>query len=120
MRLCKCMCEDLWSWGERQKASSHAQRVLAFQQHGRAENKIRGILEYGEGLFDLEVVSIDDVIPSIRDGAGDYLPSDLDADLVSDYLAHPDLSEEAALLYRNKDISVVASGERYRVEGNSL
>lgn len=101
----------------RREPTVEIQRLLVFQQHGKGESKIRGIRACGGGHFCLEVFSIDDPIPSILDDSSDYLPPDFEADLVLDYLTHPDLSRDLASLCRDKGIPVIASGKRHRVQG---
>ncbi len=99
------------------KTSSSPQRILVFQQNRRGESKVEGIREFGDDLFDLEIVSIDDELPQVIDDAKGLLPSDFKADLVLDFLKHPDLSYDLALICRDKGIPVVASGKKSRVEG---
>ena len=60
------------------------QKILVFQQRGSGESKIQGILKYGEGLFSLEIISIDQALPPVMDDTGDLLPKEMDADLVLD------------------------------------
>ncbi len=94
-----------------------AQRLLVFQQNGRGESKNRGIQAYGEGLFGLEVMSFDCPLPAIVDDSREYLPSDFQADLVLDYLKHPDLSQDLAVMCKDRGIPLIASGKKDRVEG---
>ncbi len=96
---------------------SAKQRIMVFQQHGSGETKIRGIREYGKERFDLRVVNIDESLPAVIDEAGPYLPESMEADLVLDYLRHPDLSYELAERCRDLGIPVVASGRKIRVKG---
>ncbi len=93
------------------------QKLLVFQQNGRGESKIRGIQAYGEGLFELEVMSIDCTIPPVLDDSSEYLPSDFQADLILDYLKHPDLSHDLAVMCKNRGIPLIASGKKFRLEG---
>ena len=46
-----------------------------------------------------------------------YLPSELNADLVLDFLRHPDLGEDLARLCAARGIPVVASGRKTPAEG---
>jgi hypothetical protein len=46
-----------------------------------------------------------------------YIPRNIEADLVLDYLKHPDLSYDLAVVCRDKKIPVVASGKKFRVKG---
>jgi thymidylate synthase len=88
------------------------QRIMVFQQRGRAESKVVGIREYGRGRFLLDVVSIrDDLPPFIEDSRG-FFPNEIRADLVLDYLVHPDLSHDLALTCREQGIPIVASGKK--------
>jgi len=93
------------------------QKILVFQERGSGEDKITGIREYGAGKFDLEVISINAKLPKVVDDPGTFLPSMIDADLVLDFLKHPDLSYELAVRCSRTSISVVASGKKWRVKG---
>ena len=93
------------------------QRIVVFQQNGSGEKKIEGIREYGRGLFDLQCIHIDEELPPVIDDASDYLPAEIEADLVLDFLQHPDLSHDLAEMCRRRGIPVVASGKKTKVEG---
>ena len=97
--------------------ASGVQKLLVFEQNGRGENKIRGIRAHGEGLFDLEIVSVESAVPAVVDDSSEYLPPDFQADLVLDYLKHPDLSHDLALMCQKRSIPLVASGKKIRVQG---
>lgn len=90
------------------------QNLLIFQQQGSGENKIKGVRQYGEGLFHIEVFSIDTPLPTLIDDSRLYLPEDISADLVLDYLRHPDLSQDLAKICRERKIPIVASGKKLR------
>ncbi|MFO8083381.1 MAG: DUF166 family (seleno)protein DfsP [Desulfobacterales bacterium] len=90
------------------------QKIIVFEQNGKAATKIQGIKEYGGGLFEIEVVSIITSLPPVIDDGRKYFPSHLDADLVLDYLIHPDLSHDLGALCRQNGIPVVASGKKNR------
>ena len=91
------------------------QKILVFQQYGSGESKTRGILRHGRGLFTIEVVSIDEKLPALLDDTEGYLPRDIQADLVLDFLKHPDLSHDLAVACRNRRIPIVSSGKKMRV-----
>ena len=93
------------------------QRILVFQQNGSGESKIKGIRKYGKNHFNIETISIDESLPPILDNTGDYLPSDIEADLVLDFLKHPDLSQDLAAVCAKRKIPVVASGKKLRSHG---
>ena len=90
------------------------QRILVFQQNGSGESKIRGIRKYGKDIFVIETISIDESLPPIVDDSSNYLPKDMQADLVLDFLRHPDLSHDLAVLCAEREIPVVASGKKLR------
>ena len=93
------------------------QEILVFQQNGSGESKIQGILKYGENLFSIKTISIDENLPPVIDDATQYLPNDISADVVLDYLKHPDLSYDLAIMCRDRNIPVVVSGKKVRVKG---
>jgi hypothetical protein len=93
------------------------QEILVFQQNGSGESKIQGIIKYGENLFRLNKISIDENLPAVIDNATEYLPDDIRADVVLDYLKHPDISYDLAVMCRDRNIPVVISGEKVRVKG---
>lgn len=93
------------------------QKIVVFQQNGSGELKIEGIRRYGCGRFDLQCIHIDEDLPPVIDDTSAYLPSELEADLVLDFLQHPDLSHDLAVICRRRGIPVVASGKKTRVEG---
>lgn len=99
------------------RESDNKQRIAVFQQHGSAESKIEGIRRHGDDRFALEIISIDDPLPDIIDDADPYLPESLSADLVLNFLKHPDLSEELGEKCREWDIPMVASGKKHRIDG---
>lgn len=101
----------------REGPATGVQKLLVFQQNGRGENKIRGIREHGGRLFELEIISVESPAPAVLDDSGEYLPSDFQTDLVLDYLKHPDLSYDLAVMCKNRGIPLVASGKKLRVQG---
>jgi hypothetical protein len=93
------------------------QRILVFQQNNSGEAKIAGIRQRGRDCFELEILSINTPPSPVLDDTGSYLPREIDADLVLDFLKHPDLSYDLAVMCREKNIPVVASGKKLEVEG---
>ena len=87
-------------------------RILVFQREGSGESKIKGIKEFGEGMFDIEVISIDMPLPHIIEDSSEFLPDDFEADLVLDFLSHPDLSHDLSKICFEKNIPIVASGKK--------
>ena len=93
------------------------QRIVVFQQNSSGEKKIEGIRQYGGEHYDLECIHIDGDLPPVIDDASEYLPAKIEADLVLDFLQHPDLSHDLAEICRRCGIPVVASGKKTKVEG---
>ena len=92
-------------------------KYVVFQQNKSGESKIEGIRKFGEDRFDLQMISIDMPLPPVIDDAREFLPADIDADLVLDFLQHPDLSYDLGQLCSQKGIPVVASGKKVKIEG---
>lgn len=63
------------------------------------------------------IIDIDAELPQVIDDTDPYLPATLEADLVLDFLRHPDLRHGLALRCHQWSIPVVASGKRMPVEG---
>jgi len=97
--------------------ATNKQRVLVFQQNGSGHAKIAGLRKYGGESLVLESVSIDRTLPAVIDNTADYLPEDFKADLVLDFLKHPDLSHDLALICTRRNIPIIASGKKPSVEG---
>jgi thymidylate synthase len=102
---------------EAERSTNAPQSVLVLQQNGSAESKIQGIRKFGEGLIALDVLSIDEPLPPIIDDALEYLPTEITASLVLDFLKHPDVSQDLAALCIRKSIPIVASGKKFRIKG---
>jgi len=100
-----------------QKPASGIQNILVFQQNDSGIKKIEGLKLYGNNHFSIKVVSIDVHLPTVIDDTKEYIPRNIEADLVLDYLKHPDLSYDLAMVCRDKKIPVVASGKKFRVKG---
>lgn len=90
------------------------QHIAVWQQNGSGETKIAGIRRYGGRRFRLEIIAIDQVLPAVLDDTRTLLPQDIAADLVLDYLRHPDLSEDLAALCARRSIPMIAPGRTMR------
>jgi hypothetical protein len=93
------------------------QRILVFQQNGSGESKIAGVRKYGGNRIMLEVISIDDPLPPLIEDTSEYLPRKIEADLVLDFLKHPDLNHDLAVLCREQKIPLIASGKKHEIRG---
>jgi hypothetical protein len=88
-------------------------KILVFQQNQKGETKIAGIRKYGGNRFKIDVISIDEDLPPVIDDARQFLPEKIEADLVLDFLQHPDLSYDLAQLCSERKIPLVASGKKH-------
>jgi len=92
------------------------QHIAVFQQNGSGEGKVKGIKKYGDNLFSLEIISVNTPLPPVIEDATEFLPLDIQADLVLDFLKHPDISHDLAKICYHKNIPVVASGKKLRMK----
>jgi hypothetical protein len=90
---------------------------MVFQQNGSGESKIAGVRQYGGSHVELAVISIDTPLPPIIEDSSEYLPPRIEADLVLDYLRHPDLSYDLADLCCRQNIPLIASGKKLEGQG---
>ena len=88
-------------------------KILVFQQSNQGEAKIAGIRKYGGDQFKMEIVSIENDLPPVIDDARQYLQENIEADLVLDFLQHPDLSYDLAEICSANEIPLVASGKKH-------
>jgi hypothetical protein len=93
------------------------QRILVFEQNGSGARKVAGILQYGNGRYDIRTIELPPGLPPVIDDADEYLPERLDADLVLDYVAHPDLSHDLAVRCTEQHVPYIGSGKKHLVEG---
>jgi hypothetical protein len=100
-----------------EKQAAKAQKIIVFQQNESGQKKVEGVRQYGNDRFVIEIISIDVSLPPVIDDAGEYIPQDIQADLVLDFLKHPDLSLDLAEVCRDKNIPVIASGKKLRGKG---
>ncbi len=86
-------------------------RIAVFQRGKRGEHKIRGIKKYGRNI-DIEIYNIPENLPEIVDNPEDFIPDDLEADLILDYIYHDDITDYLVEIGRKKGIPVIASGRK--------
>ncbi len=94
------------------ESNEKPQIILVCQKNGSGEAKITGIRQYGGELFRIRTHDVDTPLPAIIDDTAPYLPARLEADLILDFLKHPDLSTDLARLAHAEGIPVVASGKK--------
>lgn len=91
----------------------YPEQIVVFEQRGSGQKKIQGIKEFGGDQFSIRSIDISGDLPEFIDNPEDYLPQTIEADLVLDYMLHPDLSHELARLCRERGIPLVASGKKH-------
>ena len=99
------------------KQEKTPQRILVFQQNGSGESKIAGITKFARNRYLITRFAIDEALPPVIDDASEYLPGSIEADLVLDFLQHPDLSLDLADLCARQQIPVIASGKKIKKKG---
>jgi hypothetical protein len=88
-------------------------KIAVFEEYGSGEKKIQGINTHGNGLEISRRINIEENLPEIVDDPEHYIPDDFSADLVLDFLKHPDLSSYLAQVCKKKNIPVIASGKKH-------
>ncbi len=86
--------------------------IMVFEQNGSGRHKVAGIERFGSGITITEIIAIDSFLPDFIEDPGSFLSSSVSADLVLDYLTHPDLSHHLVRLCREKNIPVISSGKK--------
>ncbi len=86
--------------------------IVVFQQNGSGEHKIEGVRKFGEGLSFVKVVDIDVFLPEFVEDPEEYIDSDISADLVLNFLKHPDLLDCLVRICAKKNIPVVSPGKK--------
>jgi hypothetical protein len=87
-------------------------KIVVFQRGRRGIHKIAGIEKYGRDIEITKIFTVPEALPEIIDEPEDYISSDFEAELVLDYLYHPDLSEFLAEVAKRKGIPVISPGRR--------
>ncbi len=87
-------------------------RIVVFEQQGSGRAKIHGIREFGRNIEITAVYDISADLPELVDEPEEYLVDTFSADLVLDFLKHPDLSDHLAGLCQRKKIPLIASGKK--------
>ncbi len=86
--------------------------ILIFEQNGSAASKVEGLRRFGSPNDTIRVVAINEHLPEFVDEPETFIDTDIDADLVLDYLTHPDLSQYLIEVCDKKNIPIVASGKK--------
>ncbi|MCK5686887.1 hypothetical protein KAJ27_22300 [bacterium] len=87
-------------------------KIIVFQEQGSGEQKIDGVLKYGNDISISKVISIDTPLPDFIDDPEEIIDSGFSADLVLNFLKHPDLVHYLISLCEKKQIPVVSAGKK--------
>ena len=87
-------------------------KITVFEQNSSGQHKIAGIGQYGKGIEINEIISIDVFLPDFVEDPEEYITDSFAADLVLDYLTHPDLSHYLVTVCVKKKIPVISSGKK--------
>ena len=92
--------------------------ILVFEQNGSGQHKSSGISKYGHPDDRIEMITIDaKALPDFLDDPQEFLDLDnLEADLVLDYLPHPDLSHYLIKRCHEANIPIIASGKKSELD----
>jgi thymidylate synthase len=82
------------------------------QQNGSGEHKIEGVQQYGESIRIIEIISIDEFLPDFIEEPEEYIRDNFTADLVLNYLKHPDLSHHLISICEQKSIPIISPGKK--------
>lgn len=88
-------------------------KIVVFEENGSGEKKIQGITRHGTGLDIIKRYNIEEALPDFVDHPEEFIPEDFNADIVLDFLRHPDLSTHLAQVCKEKKIPVIASGKKH-------
>ena len=93
------------------------QVIKIFQQNNSGARKIAAVQEKAGDRLVLEVVNIQDALPMVLDDTEDLLQDarEMSADLVLDYLKHPDLSYDLCRICSQRGIPVVSPTKKWRM-----
>lgn len=86
-------------------------QIVVFQQNGSAVKKTAGIKKYGKNINIDKVFSIDDDLPEVLDYPERYISDDFNAELVLNFLKHPDLASHLVEICDKKGIPIVTTGK---------
>jgi len=87
-------------------------KIVVFEQDGSGQKKIAGIGKYGRNIEISRVIDIPGPLPEFVDDPESYIPREIRADLVLDYLIHPDLSHHLVRVCLWNKIPVISSGRK--------
>lgn len=86
--------------------------IIVFQEHGSGEQKIKGVQKFGKDITITKIYSIDTFLPDFIEDPDNFINKNISADLILNYLKHPDLVDYLIALCQRKGIPVVSAGKK--------
>ena len=86
--------------------------IVVFQERGSGEHKVEGVQTYGDGITIQRTISIDKFLPDFIEDPEELIADDFTADLVLNFLKHPDLVDYLIRVCEKKGIAVVSAGKK--------
>ncbi len=86
--------------------------ISIFQQTGIGEQKIKGLLEYGQHITIAQIITLPTALPDFIEDPEDYFSEAITGNIVLSFIKHPDLADYLVSLCNTLAIPVVASGPR--------
>ncbi len=88
--------------------------IIVFVQGEAGRRKVEGIGKYGHDMVITDIREVAPFLPDFIEEPEEYISDDFSADLVLDYLTHPDLADYLVRLCNLKKIPVVSSGKKLK------
>jgi len=93
----------------------HRYKIAVFEESGCAQRKIEGIRRFAPEILLSPVIDLPHINKDIViDEPEEFLQEDFDADMVLNYIKHPDLSYFLTQICKKKGVPVVASGQKIK------
>jgi len=86
--------------------------IFVFQEQGSGEHKIAGVLQYGSLIKIKKIISIDSFLPDFIEEPEEFIKDSFSADLVLNFLKHPDLVYHLISVCQKKGIPVISPGKK--------
>ncbi len=86
--------------------------IIVFQERGSGEHKIEGVKKYGEGIYFTSIIGVDGFLPDFIEDPESFIDDAFQADLVLNFLKHPDLLDYLVRLCLKKRIPVISPGKK--------
>ena len=86
--------------------------IIVFQQQNSGELKVEGVQRYGVDITITKTINVDKYLPDFIEEPENFIDDDFSADLVLNFLKHPDLVDHLMKLCEKKGIEIVSAGKK--------